>query len=269
MTTRIEINFTPDFWATHDGSPLVFLSAGVPERRKAQDFADCRIQEENDRFVQDGSGERIREAVTWIAGKALAGGCTLVCGGHPALAPTLLHVAMRVFADRAPASPRVLIFQSRFFEAVDIREETRVLAELGVARIIFTAVTSTTATRDFSLKDMRQAMLGNRTFCRPVPRFAAAFFIGGMYGIYEEAAMFRALQPKASTYALGYPGGAAAALLEDRVDPAWYEANPRWRRLLAAECFSSKLPKSLLSTAAYPVIVERALGVLGPRRRTH
>ena len=165
----------------------VFLSASVPDPRRDPVYA------------RTAKPARIAEAVSMLAGVVLPR-AELVFGGHPAISPLVLAIARQL-----GAVDRVVIYQSEFFRSVVPVDS------VAFPRLTWTA--EVVGDRAASLRAMRGEMIGRRAF-------GAGFFVGGMDGVEEEYAMFRALQPNAVAFPVGSTGGAAGVLLDNGEGPS-------------------------------------------------
>lgn len=182
-----------------DGRPLigrlVFLSVSIPDASRLPDVPFDPLA------ITDASVAAARALFTAGAG--------IVTGAHPTIAPLLLYVARELPRSRLD-SPSLLVFQSRLFEDV-LPPATRELADGGLAEFRWTAATlndePVPGRWNASLAVMRAAMLDTD----PI----AAIFLGGMDGVTDEFALFRARFPGRPTYAIAAPGGVAAALIDE------------------------------------------------------
>ena len=156
----------------------VFLSASIP------------LPERNRVFFETADVLAIREAIKALVEVILPEG-RITCGGHPAITPLLA-----LFVREADLNPhQVTIYQSRL-------DEGRLPPELQD----FVDVRMTDAIgqdRVSSLTAMRREMISSRSF-------AAAVFIGGMEGIFEELELFVISHPRATILPLATTGAAAA-----------------------------------------------------------
>jgi hypothetical protein len=157
----------------------IFLSASIPVQGCGNYF------ESADPFLIQFA---VRELMTVCLGRR-----RIVWGGHPAITPMVWAVCESLDVRYASA---VRLFQSRFFEEWFPAENRHFL------NVTFTDAVP--GDRTASLEAMRRAMLAQE--------FAAAVFIGGMEGIFDEYRIFRELHPRVKTMALAAPGGAASQL---------------------------------------------------------
>lgn len=173
----------------------IFLSAGVPDRRRGPDYAataDCAAINAS------------VSALTYV----VLGRRPLIWGGHPAITPMIVVVAEDLGVDYGQW---VRLYQSRFFED-EFPEDNAKFQNV-------TYVDAVADDREASLLAMRQAMFSENDF-------KAAVFIGGMGGIIEEFNLFHRLQPNAAVLPLASTGGAAlnvAQQLDDLSPDLWNE----------------------------------------------
>lgn len=170
----------------------IFLSASVPERGRGQ------FDETSDPFLIQFA---VRELITLCLGRR-----RVVWGGHPSITP-MVHAVCQDFDMRFDAP--VLLYQSTYFAD-----------EFPVSNQFFDPIlVEAHGSKADSLASLRFHMLD-----QPI---AAAVFIGGMEGIFEEYELFRKLHgPDATVLALRAPGGAARDLaatlrpddVDDRID---------------------------------------------------
>lgn len=178
----------------------IFLSAGIPDR-------------EPERYQSDPIA--IREAILALVTQTVRDR-KLVFGGHPAISPLVDHASRTLEAQH-----HVYIYQSRWFEAV-IPEVAK-----SFKNLIWTEKKDTL---EESLTAMRREMIGSRPF-------AAAVFIGGMGGLFEECAIFKELQPGKPIFPIASTLGAAQMLFnqnEGSPDPEIRQSlvtNKRYRSL--------------------------------------
>jgi hypothetical protein len=204
----------------------IFLSASVPRRERAREFATREkageIQEPFSRI--DFAPFEIEQAVISLARAVFAANGRLVFGGHPSISPLVATVAgeyREAFVaeggkerQRAP----VLIYQSRAFEE-HAPEANLLMFKSGVAEVVW--VESENDERfvlgagifeepcPASLKKMRTRMLRES---EPL----AMVCIGGMAGVVKEVALFSEQFPDKSVFVLASTGGAAAMLSRTR-----------------------------------------------------
>jgi hypothetical protein len=192
--------------------PRYFLSASIPDPRRSPVY------------YETADSTAIREAVTAVSTVALKRG-ELVFGGHPAISPLVLIVA-----NVLNAADRVRIFQSEYFRE-QIPPESA-----AFRRLVWTPRVA--GDREASLLQMRRSMID-------AGEFAAAFFIGGMEGVEEEFALFRARWPGVPAFPIASTGAAARRLLE------------RWAPSLPF--LSRERVRHLQDDLVYTALVERLL----------
>ena len=203
MSSRTYVADEQDLATKLAGPPAIFLSAGVPWKRTP-------LKKLTLHYLRTARPANIRQAVGGIARGLLRRGVRLVFGAQPALAGMLLSQADDVRRHVGSDEPRLLIFQSRFFEG-ELPETTLDLASWEGAQLVFTpdvpvaAGEPREAGKDPSLELMRKLMVS-------VPDLRAAIFVGGMEGIGLEAEAFRTRQPDKPMYAFASTGSAAADL---------------------------------------------------------
>lgn len=147
----------------------------------------------------------------------------LIFGGHPTISPIVLTVA-----QARSAGDRVHVFQSEHYRD-SITDEVWRLIEEEHAHLHWTP---DTGDRNSSLDLMRDRMLE-----QPI---LAAFFVGGMEGIADEAALLDRRQPDAVQFFFHRPGGMAARVLpaaeshrnDDEPPLVWDDVETRHRALL-------------------------------------
>jgi hypothetical protein len=161
----------------------LFLSASVP------------LPSRDRRFFETADVIAIRDSVKALV-ETVVNDATLVFGGHPAITPL---VALLLRGMPPEAKRRVIIFQSAYFEKEFVEE--------NIEFIEFQLVPAE-SDRASSLIRMRDVMLRSR-------RFDAAFFIGGMEGIWDEYREFRKLHPRALCYPIGSTGAASLQLYNE------------------------------------------------------
>jgi hypothetical protein len=161
----------------------VFLSASVP------------LPERDRRFFDTADVLAIRESIKALVEVLLPVG-RLTCGGHPAITPLLA-----LFVKDAKHKPeRVTIFQSAFFKK-EFPKEVRDFVDVRVTPAL-------NNDRELSLTIMRKEMVTSR-------KFAAAVFIGGMDGLFEELQLFSQFNRDAAILPIGSTGAAAAIIHRD------------------------------------------------------
>lgn len=158
----------------------VFLSASIPKKGRGN-FDDTA-----DPFLIQCA---VRELVT-----ACLGRWRIVWGGHPSITP-MVHA---ICVDMGVRDFRLVeLYQSRYFEE-QYPEENRFFEPHYTPKV--------SGDMNASLTLMRTEMLSR-------PNLRAAFFIGGMEGIYEEFNLFNQFHGNDSiVYALTAPGGASRDL---------------------------------------------------------
>lgn len=164
----------------------IFLSASVPDPRRAPEFA------------RTADSVAIASAVTALVHVVL-GRRLLVWGGHPAITPMIRIAAETMGIDYGSW---VKLYQSNFFQDEFPDDNKR-----------FRNVTYTEdINHDLgqSLREMRERMFKDHAF-------EAAVFVGGMAGIVDEFEMVRGMQPDARLVPVISTGGATLAL-KDRLD---------------------------------------------------
>jgi SLOG cluster3 family len=193
------------------GTPI-FLAASKPNREL--DTYQLMIRE-------------IDEAVLSLCRAVFSEGGRLIYGGHPSISPLIATVAAEYFRPQ-PGNPLppVLIYQSEAYANV-IPQTTRLLEEMGYARIHWI---ERFGTDEYvaggphcpnSLEKMRVAMLQN-----PLVVPVAMVSIGGMGGVLNEARMFLGVNP-GQIYILRTTAGATAYLVTRLV-----AERPEWGRRL-------------------------------------
>lgn len=158
-------------------SDAIFLSASVPDPRRAPEYAESA------------DTVAISAAVTALVHVTL-GRRLLVWGGHPAVTPMVWAVAEGLGVDYGGW---VKLYQSRFFKD-----------EFPEDNDHFNNVTYT----ERSGEDREQSLLFMRTRMFRETRFSAAVFIGGMGGIVDEFNLLREIQPKVAMLPVASSGGA-------------------------------------------------------------
>lgn len=177
----------------------VFLSASYPTRRY-RDLADS---------------QEIAAAVKALLATVFHANGKILFGGHPSISPLVLMMA-REFGERG----RICIYQSEVFDG-SLSEATLRLRDEGFGDIVSTEADWTERPvppnpnpKDFpkSLTIMREQMLS------PLTNPAAAVFIGGDTGLFEEQTLFSVNIQGAPIYAVGAPGGAAREIAQSILD---------------------------------------------------
>lgn len=193
----------------NDSLPAIFLSASVPDPRR------------NPQYFDSADVIAIREAVIGLVSVVLPR-ALLVFGGHPAISPLVLTTARQL-----GLAARVVIYQSRFFEAL-IHPSS-----LGFQHFHWTEKVNDD--RALSLEHMRREMLGRWPF-------QAGIFIGGMEGVEEELVLFQTLHPGAPVYPIASTGGAALELFKHGKGPQ-----------------AADIREALMGELAYGALFERLL----------
>lgn len=159
----------------------VFLSASVPDPRRAENYA------------QTADAVAITAAVGALAYVTL-GRRKLVWGGHPAITPMIAVIAESMDVDYGKWA---IVYQSEFFKDEFPEDNAR------FQNVIFTKPVE--KDREKSLLHMRERMFSEHPF-------DAAIFIGGMKGILDEFNLLLQIQPKAELYPIFSTGGATLDL---------------------------------------------------------
>jgi hypothetical protein len=155
----------------------IFLSASIPDRHP---------------YLQSSDPIAIREAILALVTQTVRDR-QLVFGGHPAISP-LVDLASHSLNSRH----QVYIYQSLWFEDL-IPDVAKAFQNL--------IWTDRKNTREESLTEMRRQMIGSRPF-------AAAIFIGGMEGLFEERDIFKELHPGKPLFPIASTLGAAKDLFD-------------------------------------------------------
>jgi hypothetical protein len=166
------------------GGARVFLSASFPSGERGERFRPY-------------DPDAIADAVTAVAQAVLVAGGRIVFGAHPTISPLILLIAGELGRLEV-----VDVYQSRYFEG-RVPQETLDLIERGYGVLHWTD--HDPDDRDRSLQWMRERMLRNEPL-------AAAVFIGGMEGIFDEDRLLAEIQPDAPRLPVQAPGGAARKL---------------------------------------------------------
>lgn len=159
----------------------VFLSASVPDPKRAPDYANSA------------DTVAITAAVTALVYVTL-GRRLLVWGGHPAITPMVLVVAESMGVDYGKW---VKLYQSKIFEE-DFPVENKRFQNLTLTDKIDDDL-------EKSLRHMREQMFREN-------EFHAAVFIGGMQGILDEFFLFEEMQKDAVAIPVLSTGGAVLDL---------------------------------------------------------
>ena len=163
----------------------IFLSAGIPDPKR------------NPKYYGTMDSFAIREAVSALT-MVVTPAAKLIFGGHPAVSPFVYQTAKAM-----NAVDNVVIYQSEFFRSQVPKES-----------LAFNQIVWTTDHGDVpkSLEMMRGQMIGNH-------QDVAGVFIGGMEGIEDECAMFRAHHPSATVLPIASTGAAARILFDCNEGP--------------------------------------------------
>jgi hypothetical protein len=227
---------------------FVFLSASFPSKEQSTpDFLTADAAE-------------ISQAIVAVARAVLSSKGRLVFGGHPTVTPLVLAVAQEYLpenrTERREIHDRqelpVVVYQSEIFTPF-VPESIRNLLQwnLGAIRETKKAQNETpgftrtgklipgTATK--SLEIMRIKMIKET---KPF----AAFFIGGMQGIRDEANICRELDPRCQLFYLGAPGGAARRLAEENLN--------------ALQGPFQEFSHDMLNSRSYPALVQNLIRLL-------
>lgn len=213
--------------------PVMFLSAGIPDRPDRPD--------QNAPLFAERQPDRIQRAVTHLARVTLASGWCLLFGGHPAISPLVLEVLRRFVSSADRSDPRVIIYQSERYRrfippaAIALSDDPSL-----PSRLRWTPDHGTDAD---SLLDMRTQMLAT-------PGIAGAAFVGGLFGVVEEADLFHAVHPTLPMLPLRSTASAAA------------EVARRYQGRLGIAGFDERL----LGLEAYPLVAQEILTFLEARR---
>lgn len=164
-------------------SDSIFLSASVPDPKRAPEFADSS------------NSVAITSAVRALVHVTL-GRRVLVWGGHPAITPMIKIVAEEMGVDYGKW---VKLYQSKYFED-QFPEDNQ-----AFKNIIYTENIENDLLK--SLLHMRERMFEENTF-------KAAVFIGGMDGIIEELTLFQKHQPDKDIIPVISTGGATLKVAE-------------------------------------------------------
>ena len=170
----------------------IFLSAGVPDRRRGKKYFDTA------------DPIAIGAAVSALVFVTL-GRRVLVWGGQPAITPMIWTAAADMGVDYGAW---VHLYQSRFFEEDFPAENARFQ---NVTFIDPVQNDRHVNDSDLSLAEMRRRMLQDF-------EFEAGVFVGGMEGVEIEFDLFRTNHPKAVVLPIASTGG-ASLLVAERLDP--------------------------------------------------
>lgn len=187
---------------------FVFLSASFPSEDRAPEF------------FQTADPDEISHAIVAVARAVLSSNGRLVFGGHPSVSPLVLLIANEYYG--APINEagktekaRILVYQSAVFGS-EIAPATRELFRLGHAHMITTQILNNerpifTANRTLDPKSVERSLQHMRERMVHESNPVAAFFIGGMEGIRDEARICSSSANNCYCFFLGGPGGAARA----------------------------------------------------------
>lgn len=164
-----------------------FLSASIP------------LFDRDRRFYDTADVIAIRDAVRALA-TVIIPNAHLVWGGHPSITPMIRYVMNRMDSD---LKQHVTLYQSSFFKDLFPPDN------FDFENIILTEAAED---REKSLITMRQRMFKENNF-------AAAIFIGGMEGIFDEYILFRASHPNALILPVASTGAAARILFDNSEIP--------------------------------------------------
>lgn len=162
---------------------LVFLSASVPDPKRAPEFAATA------------NSVAITSAVRALVHVTL-GRRVLVWGGHPAITPMIKVVAEEMALDYGKW---VKLYQSLYFKDQFPQDNEK------FGNVVYTE--NIENDRDKSLHHMRERMFSENGF-------SAAIFVGGMAGIIDESELFTQLQPGKDIIPITSTGGATLKVAE-------------------------------------------------------
>jgi len=227
---------------------FVFLSASFPSKEQSpHDFENADAAE-------------ISQAIVAVTRAVLSSNGQLVFGGHPTVTPLVLMVAQEYLpensAERREIAGRkglpVVVYQSEIFRPY-VPESTRNLFQWHFGTVSWTekdqnevlefteAGRPKPGTAPKSLEIMRTKMIAET---KPF----AAFFIGGMEGIRDEAKICRAVNQRCQLFYLGAPGGAARQLAEEN--------------LKALQGPFQEFAHDMLKSRSYPALVQNLIRIL-------
>lgn len=161
----------------------IFLSASVPDPRRAPEFAETS------------NSVAITSAVRALVHVTL-GRRVLVWGGHPAITPMIKVVAEEMGLDYGEW---VKLYQSLYFKDQFPQDNEK------FGNVIYTE--NIENDRDKSLLHMRERMFSDNNF-------KAAIFVGGMAGIIDEFELFAKLQTGKDIIPVLSTGGATLKVAE-------------------------------------------------------
>lgn len=180
-------------------SKVLFMSASIPNPNQPK-------------YLAWGAYPRaIEEAVTSLTRLCLQRNITLVFGGHPSISPLVALIALERRGFTSDGEPPIRIYQSEAYRG-KLPDKTWALFRAGVAHIVWTdRVEGDQAPFPESLKLMRERMLDET---QP----GSMVCIGGMQGIPDELALYRARFPTRPVYVLAETGGASMMLAHSKLD---------------------------------------------------
>lgn len=159
----------------------IFLSASIP------------LPGRDPRYLETVDNVAVRDSIKSLISAALEE-ATVTFGGHPAITPL---IAMLLRGLPNSTRRRVVLYQSAFFEDQFIEENDEFI-DLKLTEKIPGDLPA-------SIRHMREEMMSSQ-------KFDAAFFVGGMEGIWEEYKMFKKYHPTALCLPIGSTGAAARDL---------------------------------------------------------
>lgn len=171
----------------------IFLSASVP------------VEGRGKKFWVDLDVIAIKDAVKSLA-MLLPGKCKLVWGGHPSITPI---IADTLACFNCNANDYVTMYQSNYFPKEDRPIENENFGNVINTKVVFDK---------YGKKDRNQSLLLMRREMINACNYDAAFFIGGMDGIFEEYDEFKKKHPRAKIIPVPTTGGAAKILFEEHPD---------------------------------------------------
>lgn len=163
----------------------IFLSASVP------------LKNRDPQFYKTADVIAIRDSVIALTSTILTNEeYRLIWGGHPSITPLISHVLERF---NLKMSSRVILYQSLEFEGKFPPQNE----DIGIRKY-----TDKKGNLKESVNEMRVHMIGDNDF-------AAAFFIGGMEGIFDEYNLFKQYHPEIPCYPIATTGAAATMLFNN------------------------------------------------------
>jgi len=160
-----------------------FLSASIP------------LPERDTKYFETADIIAIRDAVIALATVILPTH-KLVWGGHPSITPLIYYVMEKLELN---VQEHITLYQSKFFEKYFPADNNKFNNVIQ---------TENMSDRKLSLLTMRSAMLNSY-------QYTAGIFIGGMEGVEEEYAGFKALHPNALTIPVASTGAAAKIIFDN------------------------------------------------------